>query len=1055
MTRALAAAPSPCWTETERLAALASYGILDTPREAEFDDVVKLASQICRAPIAFINFVSDDRQWFKAELGLGIRETRLDVSICAHAILQPGVFVVPDLSQDERFACNPLVTGTPKLRFYAGALLEADAGQPLGTVCVLDYEPRPTGLTAEQHFALEVLAKQVMAQLNLRRAVRERDRALAEQGTGLERARLVAAATNDAIWDWDLLQDNVVWNEVLHSAYGHTLSDATSAGGWWVEHLHPEDRERVHGSIDAAIAGDAMHWREEYRFSRADGSYAEVFDRGSLIRDPSGRAVRMIGAMLDVTERRQAVMRANAFAELSERLRDMEDTALMAYTAAEIMGRALGVGRAGYGTVDPEQETVTIERDWTMPGVPSLAGKLHFRDFGTYIEDLKRGETVVFADAEIDPRTAAGADALKSINARSVVNLPVTEHGKFVAIFYLNHGAPRAWPEHELAFVRDVADRTRLAVERRRAELALRSANDRLTFLDLLGREVAKAVDAAAVMATTTRMAGEYMRVSACAYADMDADEDGFTIRGGWSARGSRSIVGRYRLRDFGTRAVRELGAGRPLIINDHLTELEPEEAGAFHNIGGSATICMPLVKEGRLTALMAVHDRKPRIWTEDELATIREVTDRSWAHIERVRAQAELRASAETLREFNETLESRVEERTRQLMEAEEQLRQAQKMEAVGQLTGGIAHDFNNLLTGIVGSLDLMQTRMAQGRTENLERYTKAAMSSANRAAALTHRLLAFARRQPLDPKPVDANVLVTSLEDLLRRTIGELIGLEIVTAGGLWPTLCDPHQLESALLNLAINARDAMPDGGKLTIETCNTHLDRAYAAQNRDVVPGQYICVCVTDTGVGMPPEVIARAFDPFYTTKPIGQGTGLGLSMVYGFARQSEGHARIYSEPGQGTTVKIYLPRHRGTVLAEEPPPIRTGAHPPGSGETVLVVEDEPVVRDLVVEVLHDLGYQALEAIDGPSGLAVLQSGARVDLLVTDVGLPGLNGRQLADHARLTRPDLRVLFITGYAENAALASGFLEPGMEMITKPFPVDALASRIRQMIES
>jgi PAS domain S-box-containing protein len=388
-------------------------------------------------------------------------------------------------------------------------------------------------------------------------------------------------------------------------------------------------------------------------------------------------------------------------------------------------------------------------------------------------------------------------------------------------------------------------------------------------------------------------------------------------------------------------------------------------------------------------------------------------------------------------------------------LLQAEEQLRQAQKMEAVGQLTGGIAHDFNNLLTGIVGSLDLMQTRINQGRTENLSRYINAATSSANRAAALTHRLLAFARRQPLDPKPVNADALIGSMRDLLRSTMHESVSLEIVTAGGLWMTLCDPHQLESAILNLAINARDAMPAGGKLTIETCNTHLDRAYAAQHPEVQPGQYICICVTDTGTGMPPEVIARAFDPFFTTKPIGQGTGLGLSMIYGFARQSEGHAKIYSEVGKGTTVKIYLPRHRGPIKDEAVLPRVMPVPWAGADETVLVVEDEAVVRDLVVEVLEDLGYRALEAPDGTRGLNILQSGARIDLLVTDVGLPGMNGRQLADQARETRPGLKVLFITGYAENAALASGFLEPGMEMITKPFPVDALAQRIREMIES
>jgi PAS domain S-box-containing protein len=387
----------------------------------------------------------------------------------------------------------------------------------------------------------------------------------------------------------------------------------------------------------------------------------------------------------------------------------------------------------------------------------------------------------------------------------------------------------------------------------------------------------------------------------------------------------------------------------------------------------------------------------------------------------------------------------------TDRLKAAEEALRQSQKMEAVGQLTGGIAHDFNNLLTGIVGSLDLLQTRLDQGRTENVSRYINAAMTSANRAAALTHRLLAFARRQPLIPKSVDANALVVSLEDLLRRTIGERIDLDIVASAGLWCTLCDPNQLESALLNLAINARDAMPDDGKLVIATTNARID-GIDADTPALLPGDYIRIDVTDTGTGMSPEVAARAFDPFFTTKPIGQGTGLGLSMIYGFARQSNGHVLIDSKQGVGTSVRLYLPRHHGDAAEERASSAVADEHM-ATGETVLVVEDEPVVRGVIVEMLHDQGYRVLEATDGPSGLRMLRLNDRIDLLVTDVGLPGMNGRQLADQARETRPELKILFITGYAENVAIAKGFLQPGMEMITKPFDLDNLAQRIREMV--
>jgi len=382
-----------------------------------------------------------------------------------------------------------------------------------------------------------------------------------------------------------------------------------------------------------------------------------------------------------------------------------------------------------------------------------------------------------------------------------------------------------------------------------------------------------------------------------------------------------------------------------------------------------------------------------------------------------------------------------------------EDQLRQSQKMEAVGQLTGGIAHDFNNLLTGIIGALELLGTRMAQGRLKDTERYVGAAQGAARRAAALTHRLLAFSRRQTLDPKPTDVNRLVTGMEDLVRRTLGPAIRLEIVGAGGLWATLVDPPQLENALLNLCINARDAMPDGGRLTIETANRWLDER-AARERDLAPGQYLSLCVSDTGTGMAREVIEKAFDPFFTTKPLGQGTGLGLSMIYGFARQSGGGVRIYSEVGAGTMACLYLPRHLGEAEVAEVLPDLADAPRAADGETVLVVDDEPTVRMLVLEVLEELGYAAVEAGDGAAGLKVLQSGARVDLLITDVGLPGgMNGRQMADAARLTRPGLKVLFITGYAENAVVGDGHLEPGMHVMTKPFAMETLAGRIRDLI--
>jgi len=384
-----------------------------------------------------------------------------------------------------------------------------------------------------------------------------------------------------------------------------------------------------------------------------------------------------------------------------------------------------------------------------------------------------------------------------------------------------------------------------------------------------------------------------------------------------------------------------------------------------------------------------------------------------------------------------------------------EEQLRQSQKMEAVGQLTGGIAHDFNNLLTGISGSLEMMQARMAQGRAAEFDRYLMAAQGAVKRASALTHRLLAFSRRQTLDPKPTNINRLLASLEELVRRTMGPGVEIEIVGASGLWPTLIDPNQLENAVLNLCINARDAMPDGGKLTIETANRWMDER-TASTQDLPVGQYVSLCVTDTGTGMAPEVIAKAFEPFFTTKPTGEGTGLGLSMIYGFARQSGGQVRIYSEVGQGTTMCLYLPRHNEADVEEEDIPLGPAIEPSGEGEVVLVIDDEPTIRMLVAEVLAESGYAVIEAPDGPTGLRILESNTKIDLLITDVGLPGgLNGRQVADAARVTRPELKVLFITGYAENAIIRRGRLENGMFVLTKPFQMEVLADRIRKIIEN
>ncbi|MBO9544608.1 PAS domain-containing protein [Caulobacter sp.] len=381
-----------------------------------------------------------------------------------------------------------------------------------------------------------------------------------------------------------------------------------------------------------------------------------------------------------------------------------------------------------------------------------------------------------------------------------------------------------------------------------------------------------------------------------------------------------------------------------------------------------------------------------------------------------------------------------------------EDQLRQSQKMEAVGQLTGGLAHDFNNMLTGILGGIDMVRRRIGEGRMADAERFLDAAMQSGQRAAALTHRLLAFSRRQSLDSRPLDVRDLVASMEDLLRRTLGEQVRLESEVADDVWTALADDNQLESAILNLAINARDAMPRGGRLTIAARNVQLSAARLAKSDRAEPGDYVEISVSDTGLGMTPDVLGKVFDPFFTTKPLGQGTGLGLSMIYGFVQQSRGHIEIESREGAGTTIRLFLPRHLGE--ADEANDTHEVAAHAGAGETVLVVEDDPAVRLLVVQVLEELGYRAIETEGGRDANPILQSARSIDLMISDVGLPGLNGRQLAEIARESRPALPILFMTGYAEQASEQSAFLDEGMEIITKPFAIDQLARRIGAILE-
>ncbi len=847
--------------------------------------------------------------------------------------------------------------------------------ETLGNVTFLERPFHPTTLLSLARSARRARLRQYEA----RKRLEDIDK-------GQERLRLALAAGGLGAWIVDLRTNTLQVENAGRAQFGRRPDEPFSYADM-LDAIHPDDRAKEAAAMQRALdTGEA--YDVEYRCLWPDGSLHWIQANGRIETDIRHRPIRLVGVLHEITQRRQVELRQAALLRLSDRLREAEDAAAMSFCTAEILATTLGVGRAGYGIIDPVAETITIERDWCMPGTDTLAGALHFRDYGSYIENLKRGELVAIADARLDERTAANAAALEAIDARAVFNMPIVEKAGFVALLFLNHKDARNWSEDDIAFVRDVADRTQAAIERRKAEEALAA------LAETLERQVEE----------RTRERDRTWQNSQDLLAVISSDGVFLAVNPAWT-----TVLG---------------WTSQEVVGQNHIAFSHADDRDASAEAQRRAFASPLRQYENRVR-----HKDGSYRWVS-WVATAAD--DRIYASGRHITAEREARLELEA---------------------TQDQLRQAQKMEAVGQLTGGLAHDFNNMLTAISGGLELMQMRIRQGRTDTLDRYIDMAQQGAKRAAALTHRLLAFSRRQTLDPMPTNINRLTASLDDLLRRAVGPTIELEIVGAGGLWATLIDPNQLENALLNLCINARDAMPDGGRITIETANKWLDRA-AAKERDLPPGQYVSLCVTDTGTGMTVETIERAFDPFYTTKPLGEGTGLGLSMIYGFVRQSGGQVRIYSELGQGTTMCLYLPRSdvEDDTDAIKSIPVEVQASP--GHETVLIVDDEPAVRALVTDVLEDLGYNALEAGDGPAGLAILKSKARVDLLVTDVGLPkGMNGRQLADAARVGRPDLKVLFITGYAENAVVGNGHLDPGMHVLTKPFAMDALASRIHDLI--
>ncbi|WP_240700038.1 PAS domain-containing protein [Sphingomonas gei] len=836
------------------------------------------------------------------------------------------------------------------------------------------------------------------------------ERATAEAALRASEERLQLALDSSigvGTWFWDVPADRVVADLRFLRLYG--VDEALAGIGAPIEaflvNVHPEDRSPLEAAIARSLAS-GEHFSEEYRLLQPGGSVRWVASQGRPILDVEGRPLRFPGVSFDITERKLAEQAARAAAEelreaneaqsfvyaLAEKQRALDTPdGVMAVTADALVDQ-LGVSRVGFYRI-VGGDTILFGPSATRGDLPLLHGTIPLERIGTHaIQAYREGRTLISHDTGRDP---ALSDSDIAQRTAAAIGVPLLRGGEWVSTMFVNEATARQWGPDEIAFIEAIAEMSWDAVERAGALTALRESEEKF-------RAIANSIDP---MVWST-LADGYHDYYNDRWYEFTGVPYGSTDGEGWADVFHPDDQER-------TWALWRhcLVTGDPYHIEYRLRH----HSGAYRWVLGRA---------------QPVRDDSGRIIRWFGTCTdIQDIVD-----------------AREVLARSREELEAAVHQRTEQLMQAEQQLRQAQKMEAVGQLTGGIAHDFNNMLAVVIGALDLLERRIGQGRTD-IDRYIVAARDGATRAAALTQRLLAFSRQQPLAPNPVDANAMVEGMIELLARTLGEAVTVETRLADGLRPALADPNQLENAILNLCVNGRDAMPGGGRLTIETAYVAAG-ASEAQALGVEPGDYVAIAVRDTGSGMPPEVAARAFDPFFTTKGVGKGTGLGLSQVFGFARQSGGMVRIETEQGQGTRVSLYLPVYQGEIDATAQAGDVADAERARPGETVMVVEDEERVRSYSVEALRELGYDVVSAADGVEALAMIEGGLSVSLLFTDVVMPEMSGRELARRACARLPDLKILLTSGYSPDIA--------GLDdsILTKPFDIDRLARRVRAALD-
>ncbi len=1134
--------------ESERLATLRQYGVLDTPPEKDFDDLVALIAHICDTPIALISLVDRDRLWFKAKFGITATETPRRQTFCDHAIAAQDLFVVPDTACDGRYVSYPVVSGPQKIRFYAGAQLISPEGHALGNLCVLDVRPRR--LSEQQSQALAVLGRHVMTQLELRRKTLEAARvnqallgiledtraaeaalraseelthdvldsmqshiavlsadgrivavneawrrfaqdnpdarrellpraevganylqraldvrpglehqasiardglhevldrrrkrftfeyAMQSQGTtrwfilsaaplrsgqgavisqleiterkqaeeqtrlSNERLQLVARATNDALWDWDVRFDLAWGNATFCEMLGHPPSVISAAEQTWIERVHPDDRERVGDSMRAAMAGDAEYWSDEYRIVTRKGEVLDVLDRAIIVRNGAGAPVRVIGAMMDITARKQAEIRINhlnrvytVLSEINQNIVREKDRQAMLEASCRISVDKGGFGLAWIGMREssPGQPiriaAFATNGPMTRQALDAIANAPPGQRCAFTNLALAEGRHGICYDIATDPLSAGWREHALELGYRSMASFPLREGDTVVGVFNLYATETDFFDDEEVRLLDELATDISFALtvdakerQRRRMELDLRTSEERFREVVENIHEVFWVFNPAGgellyvspAFATVWGIPLETLRANPKAWLQAVHPDDQPRIRSALAVkqtRGDYDEVYRIRRPDGTERWIRD----RAFPVRD--------AAGVVQRVVGTA---------------------------------------------EDITAQRQL----------------------------EQELRQSQKMEAIGLLAGGVAHDFNNILAAI-----MMQAEIA-GAIEAVPQEAGALLeeikTAASRAASLTRQLLAFGRRQVMQPRNIDLNEVVDNLSSMLQRLLGEGVRLKIDLDPAPLITFADAGMLGQLLMNLVINSRDAMPSGGELHIQTSSRQLGRTESRLIPDTVPGEYVSLRVTDTGVGIPPDIQSRIFEPFFSTKEPGKGTGLGLATVFGIVKQHGGAIRVQSEVGRGTTFEVLLRTAEPADDAANAEPASKAGEARRGTETVLVVEDEQSVRLLTRMVLERQGYRVLEAANGREALEVWQRHVgRIDLLFTDIVMPeGMSGRDLADRLRERRPDLKVIFTSGYSADIAGREFSLEPGQNFLQKPTRPQAIVEAVRRCLD-